>query len=235
MLAAADQYQRECLQRSAQATAAARRDDLADQLAAVQAAEDRAARDAQERGEAAQNLLAAARACGITTETPDRAHTALTQWLAQRAAQMEEASDAEREWAELRALLAGRSLLDLQQAATAAQEKAVHLAAGVDPTVIATVDSAAAAEALPELRREAAATATSSASAEGALEQFAITMGSVAEAEEAAEQAAAELFRVHELADTIARARSFLAAAQDRVHRDIAPVLAATVKLTFRL
>ncbi len=51
----------------------------------------------------------------------------------------------------------------------------------------------------------------------------------VAEAEEAAESAHAELARVQELAATIDATLQLLRSAQDRVHRDLAPVLGQAV------
>jgi exonuclease SbcC len=230
VLAAADQYQRECRHHAAQAAAAARRQDLSAQLSAVQSAEARAAHDEQERARAIHDLLTAAQACGISAETPDQAAGALKEWVQQREARLGEVSVVEREWAELAALLAGRTLADLEQAASSARDEAQRLATGVDPAVLASVDAATATDRLPALREDVAEAETLAASAAGELRLFASSIGSVAEAEEAAEQAAAELVRVRELADTLALTRSFLAEAQTRVHRDIAPVLAAAVK-----
>jgi exonuclease SbcC len=229
VLQAADQYQTDCLRWSEQAGRATRRDVLAEQLAAVAAAEERAARDAQERTDASRALLEAARTCGVAMDAPEHAFAALNDWLTQRAAQLDEASHAEREWAELKALLAGGTLADLQRAAAAAHDRAEQLAS-VNQAGVASVDSATAADALPAVREQAAAAESRAATAEGALKQLATSVGSVAEAEEAAEQASAELTRVRELADTLATTRRFLEDAQERVHREIAPVLAATVK-----
>ena len=230
VLETARQYQDQCQHRAAQAAAAARRGDLTAQLPSVHAAEQRAAQDKQERARTTHDLLAAAQACGLPAATPEQAACALTDWVAEREARLGMVSVAEREWAELTALLAGRSLADLQQAASAAQVKAQQLAGTVDPALLASVDPATAADRLPDLRRAASEVETEAASAEGELRLFASTIGSVAEAEEAAGQAASELARVRELAYTLERTKSFLSAAQTQVHRTIAPVLAGTVK-----
>ena len=229
VLHSADQYQRDCQQRAEQAGHAARREVLASQLGAVEAAEGRAARDLQDRADASAALSAAARAAGLTADTPEQAFAALSEWLTLRAAQLGEASNAEREWAELRALLGDATLSDLQQTADAAQNRAAALAS-VNPAGLASVDPATAADALPALREQAAAAESKAAEAAGALAELATTLGSVAEAEEAAADAASELARVRDLADTLATTRKFLENAQARVHREIAPVLAATVK-----
>lgn len=230
VLAAADLYQQHCRQRGEQAAAAARHADLVAQLSTVEAAEQRTARDIQQNAGAAQAVLEAAQACGVYSDSPDEAAAALRDWLARRADQMEASSTAERGWAELQALLSGRSVADLQDASAAAQERARQLATTVDPGTLGSIDTATAADQLPALREASSAADATASLAEGALAQFASSIGSVAEAEEAAEQAVSELARVRQLADTLRLTRSFLAAAQDRVHRDIAPILAATVK-----
>ena len=230
VLAAADRYQQDCRQRAAQATATARHVDLTAQLESVLSMERRIAQDEQERGRVVRDLLAAAEACGVAATSPEAAADALTEWVRRREARLEEVSVAEREWAELGALLGGRTLTELQEASAFAREKAVKLAAGVDPVTLAAIVKSTAADHLPVLREAASEAETEAASAEGELRLFASTIGSVAEAEEAAEGAAVELARVRELAETLTLTRSFLSDAQTRVHRDIAPVLAGTVK-----
>jgi len=229
VLRIAEHYERDCQQRADQARRASRRDLLAGQLAAVQAAEDRIARDDQNRVDAGTALTRAAQAAGLAADNPEQAFTALSQWLAQRTTQLEKASYAEREWAELRALLGDGTVADLSREADAAQSRAARLAS-TNPAKFADVDPTTAADRLPALREEAAAAESKAAEAAGALAELATNLGSVAEAEEAAADAAAELARVRELADTLAMTRRFLESAQTRVHREIAPVLAATVK-----
>lgn len=230
VLAAVDQYQQQCRQRGVQAVDAAHRADLLAQLSTVEAAEQRAERDVAESERTGQAVLEAARSCGAAAGTPHEAAEGLCAWLAQRGVEMKATSAAERGWAELQALLSGHTVADLEQASNAAQDRARHLATMVDPPVLASIDTATAADSLPALREASSAAVSAASSAEGALAQFASTIGSVAEAEEAAEQAEAELARVRGLAVTLQLTRSFLAAAQERVHRDIAPVLAATVQ-----
>jgi hypothetical protein len=229
VLHTAEQYERDCQQRADQARRASRRDVLAGQLAAVEAVEDRVARDEQNRVDASTALTGAARAAGIAADNPEQAFAALSQWLARRATQLEKASHAEREWAELRALLGDGTVADLRRAADVAQSRATGLAS-TNPAGSADVDPTTAADRLPALREEAAAAESKAAEAAGALAELATTLGSVTEAEEAAGDAAAELARVRELADTLATTRRFLENAQARIHREIAPVLAATVK-----
>lgn len=229
VLEAADRYQDQCRLRAEQSSAAARRRDLTEQLTAAQAAEQRAARDARDRADSGELVLASAKACGISADTFAQAADALADWLSQRARQLKQATQAEREWAELKVLLSGGTIDDLQRAANAAHGRAAQLAA-TNHADLAPVSPATAAEALPALREQAATMESKAAEAEGALREFATTLGSVAEAEEAAERATIELARVRELSDTLTVTRRFLNAAQDRVHREIAPILASTVQ-----
>ncbi|MEX1156114.1 MAG: chromosome segregation protein SMC, partial [Chloroflexota bacterium] len=64
----------------------------------------------------------------------------------------------------------------------------------------------------------------------GELRLTAATLPDVAEAEERAAAAAAELARVTELAEVLDQTLELLQAAERRVHRDIAPVLKASVE-----
>ena len=63
----------------------------------------------------------------------------------------------------------------------------------------------------------------------GELREFESGLPDLADAEEGLERAEAELARVQRLDQTLGTAITFLEAAQERVHRDIAPVLRATV------
>ena len=65
--------------------------------------------------------------------------------------------------------------------------------------------------------------------ARGQLEQIAADLPSVADAEDALAAARHELERVERLDRTLARTIEFLEQAEERVHRDVAPALRATV------
>jgi uncharacterized protein YhaN len=100
----------------------------------------------------------------------------------------------------------------------------------VDPALLASVVASSAAERLPALRQAASQVETSAAAEEGELRLFATSLGNVSEAEEDLSKAEDELKRVQQLKETLELTRKFLEDAQDRVHRDIAPLLAATLK-----
>ncbi len=148
--------------------------------------------------------------------------TSVEQWTAAAAAAQSKATAA----------------IEAAEMAHAERDLAADLAAG-----IAEVDVIAAADAdivgkwvqvarhdLADHRAVASTASAAAESLEGELRERARTLHSVPEAEEAFARANAELDRVEELSDTLKATSDFLTAAQDRVHRSIAPVLAATLQ-----
>jgi uncharacterized protein YhaN len=136
----------------------------------------------------------------------------------------------QRDWARLQALLNGHTLEELREVADAAQEKASKLLGACPGAELDTVEHGTAGDELPTLREAAVETASRAATADGELRQFSTSVPNVAEADEALNAANKELARVHELQETLGLTTKFLASAQDRVHRSIAPRLAASVK-----
>ena len=230
LAAAVQAYRAESDQRAEQAAKASRREVLAAQLEACQQAERRAGQDREARTHAAHLVAAAGAACGLPAGEPGGVATALEKWSSERSQQMERLAADQNEWAELQALLKGRTVAKVRQEAESAAQRARELAAGVDPAALSAADQATAAVRLPDLRRAAGHAETEAATASGDLRRFAQSVISVAEAEEAVDAARAELDRVRELQETLALTRGYLKDAQTRVHRDVAPVLAATVR-----
>jgi hypothetical protein len=230
LAAAAQAYRVTCGQRAEQAAKARKRDLLETQLDACQQAERRAGQDRQTRANAAYLVTEAGAACELAAGTPEDTFSVLEKWSSRRGEQMEHLAAEQNEWAELQALLKGRPVAQLQQEASSAAQQAHELAAGADPALLSAADPATAAERLPELRKTAREAETQAAAASGDLSRFAQSVTSVAEAEEALDAAQAELTRIRMLQETLRLTRRYLQDAQTRVHRDIAPVLAATVK-----
>jgi exonuclease SbcC len=230
LLAAVERYRAACRTRATQAAAAARRPGLETELGTRRAAEERANLDQEARANAEQVIVAAAFACGLPPGEPTDCAAALQGWSDQRGAKLDKLSEAQQDWAELQALLDGSTPDELEQVVEAAADKATQLAAGLDPDLLASVDPATAADALPDLRAECQRAHNAAASKEGELRLFAGTIPSVPEAEEAYGDAVEEMDRVHELRETLELTRGFLSEAQTRVHRSIAPVLASTVR-----
>jgi hypothetical protein len=189
----------------------------------------RARADRQARADAAARVSEIAVACSLAADTPELAAAELVGWDERREAGLAALATEQQERAELAALLAGRTLEQLRAQAGQAAARARQLSAGADPELLAAARAEPAPPDLAALRQEANAARSGVDTAEGELRQLATTVGSVAEAEEALAAATAELDRVRELAATLERTREFLTTAQERVHRDIAPVLAETV------
>jgi AAA domain len=208
----------------------AQREILQAQLEASQQTEQRADQDLKKRAAAARLVTDALAACGLSAPTPEAAAAALEQWLSRHHSHVGQLGSAQRQWAELQALLNGRTLQELRQDADRAARQARDMKAGADSALLAAIDPAAAAAKLAELRATAREAGRTAANASGDLQRFARSITSVAEAEEALQAAEEELGRVRELEETLALTRQFLDQAQDRAHRDIAPALAATIR-----
>jgi uncharacterized protein YhaN len=180
---------------------------------------------------AAQLVGAAATRIGAPVTAGELAAAALRQWQAERTAATGRLDGDRRDWTELQRQLGGRSLDQLAAAAREAQESADRAADGFEPAELdGAAGDGAGASALERLREAARKAAERASGAEGALESRAAGLAVVSEAEEALARAQAELARVERLAQTLTLTERFLSAAQERVHRDIAPVLAATVR-----
>ena len=219
-------YARACQTRAEQATAAARAEPLRSAIAARRAA-DAVAREAVAAVASASDALhQAARSAGVASDglSPDELVAALAAWQRQRVEDARRAEQARAEWQELQALLAGSTLEALEGAAREAADAAARLNAhlGAAPPVLPPGDLARTRDALRE-RYEAARREADELS--GGLEVLSRQLPDVAEAEETLAAAEAEWDRVQGLAATVDEALELLREAQDRVHRDLAPVL----------
>ena len=136
-------------------------------------------------------------------------------WLSKRRA----ASDA----AEGRRLLA-----ELQAEAARLRDEAAALAEQVSPSALAAARGAAP-DRLAAAEHEARTARDACQTARGQIEQLAADLPSMADAEDEMAAARSELERVKRLDRTLARTIGFLERAEERVHRDVAPVLRATV------
>ena len=221
LLVAADEYVRACADRAAVAVAAGQHTALAAQRQATEQVETRAASDRAARLQASTALLDAAVACGIDSADESAARQGLVAWQAERSTARRASDDAARDWRELQTLLDGRTVEDLQAEATVARQRAKALA--VESTT--ALDPDEAADRLEVLRAVADdARLTAARTATGARE-YAAHIASVADAEEALATATAELARVRSLGATLTATQRFLEQAEEKVHRDIAPLL----------
>jgi uncharacterized protein YhaN len=153
----------------------------------------------------------------------------LLAWQRTRAEMAQANETAIREWQELQGLLAGGTLTALQAEAERRRQVAARLAARVGDAAVIP------AEADSEMALAGAREAASRSKAvvdemSGELRLLATTLASVAEAEERVAAARTELARVQNLAAVIDETLNLLEAAERRVHRDVAPILTASVQ-----
>jgi hypothetical protein len=224
-------YEVACRRRAQEATRSGSRAALVGALAARRAAEAAAAEAARSVERAAAALRAAATGAGIATDTDlDGLAGALEGWRRARIADAEGADQARREWHELTTLLDGRRLNDLEEAAERAATRSASLEAKVDPAQVSSLAARPDLGQLIEIERDELDRAREEASStRGALDQMRLDVPDVAEAEEALAEATSELDRVTSTSEVIDATMRLLRAAEERVHRDLAPILASGI------
>ncbi len=236
-----DAYEAACTAAAAQLAAAGRRAALQERLNAAEGARSRYDQAVQAGRDAADALRAAARQAAAVLPAdiaaladdpgsdPDRLAGALDAWTAQVAADDEAAARTAEEWTTLTGLLGTDTLEQLQARARAAQAAADAAAAGLDPVRLAATPVVDPAE-LAVLAADAANADGEARENAGKVAEFAASLPDVAAAEEALADATAELARVRSLESVLDQTRAFMAAAQERVHKDIAPALQARLQ-----
>jgi DNA repair exonuclease SbcCD ATPase subunit len=224
-------YELDCAGREDAARAAAGAEGLRRAIEARHAAEDAARRVESAAADTEDAIRAAAEHIGEAAEDVDT-QSAVERLLAWQRTRSELAAAREtsiREWQELQGLLAGGTLAELQAESGRRAQVAARLARriGDDAVIPVAGDSEAA---LAAARAEASRSKAVVDELSGELRLLATTLADVAEAEERAGAATIELGRVQNLAAVIDETLTLLEAAERRVHRDVAPVLTASVQ-----
>ena len=222
-------------QRSMTASTAAaireRRQWLRDRIAHRREADRRYADDLERRRRAMSALRAAGDAVGIAAADPGAQAAALADWQGRRRAARADLEQRGAEWDTLQQLLGGQSLEELAAAAAERRANAAARAANVGAAALDLARAApVTAAALDRSEREAAAERAAAHTGRGRLEQLAAGLPSLVDAEEELAAARRELDRVERLDRTLATTIRFLEQAEERVHRDVAPVLGAAVR-----
>ncbi len=226
-----DEYAKQCAGRLALAREAARRPDVEKQLEGREALERAAENATAARNQAVRGLREVAAHCGVAGKNDAQVGEDLRRWQRRRTEKLAENVTALGERAELRAILGGGTLESFETATRRRREAADQLAAEISPERLSVVDLRDdPTERLRQLSLKAEEAAGRANQARGHVDDRARTLRSVAEAEEELAAVAEELERVRDLDETIKRTEEFLERAQQRVHRDIAPVLAGTLK-----
>jgi DNA repair protein SbcC/Rad50 len=223
-------YELACAQREDLARAAAGADGLRRAIEARASAEEAAAHAKEAARATEAGLRSAAQHVGQAADvTPEALVAGLTAWQGQQAEAARASEIAIREWQELIGLLDGGTLAELQAEADQRAEVGARLAqlAGEDPILSPGRDGEAAVTAA---RAEAARSKQVFDALTGELRLLASTLPDVAEVEERASAARSELLRVQDLAAVIDETLTLLETAERRVHRDLAPILTASVQ-----
>jgi DNA repair protein SbcC/Rad50 len=226
-----EEYATACKQRAEIAALAIQREPLQQALQERMELEKAAAEAAGLRNKARANLKVAARAAGVTAQDEQGLAEGLVMWQEERRQLLEQHEKALKQWAELQTLLGGTTVEDLQQYAEREARRAQDLAKGMDSNELAGVQLEGDGSAhLDTLRAQVNQARHQADQLSGMVGADAARLPSVAEAEEDLSAARTELERVRGLQRTLDLTLQFLGDAQDRVHRDIAPVLATTVR-----
>ena len=207
-----------------------RRNQL-EQLIAARQREDDGHAEARRRGAEAERLLReVATSLGGLETTAEQQVRFLEQWELAHEGELKRTDQDRQEWDELQRILGKQSLEDLESELERFEEEAEWLAPQVG------VESLADArrndwdrDSLNDLQQAVSDAREIWAKAAGELLQFAVDLPSVAEVEEELAAAREELGRIEQLNQTLTRTIDFLEKAEERVHRDIAPRLRASV------
>ncbi|MCY3698439.1 MAG: AAA family ATPase [Gemmatimonadetes bacterium] len=208
---------------------AERRRAWSDERARRLAAETRDAQRSERAADAGDKLREAGARVGVAAEDPGDLAAALEQWRAGRERVLEEAGERNESWDRLQQLLGERTLDEFAGEVERRRLRAARLVARSGADVGEARAGRITEATLQNLKREAEAAREGVLRAGGQLTEREHHLPSVADAED--ELAAAERAqeRIERLKDTLDRTIGFLEEAQERVLRDIAPILTQTV------
>jgi len=221
--AAFRRYEAACATRARQAIEAGARSQLEKRLQERIALEDRASRVAEELRRIEADLRDVAEACGLDRAAePDELVVGLQRWLKDRAERLERAEADAKAWSGLQTLLGERTaeewVKELEQA-----QKLAAADEGVDPLPVSEAE-------LRRLREQARAVRREADELQGKVKDRGETIVDPADAQDELAEATRELERVRHLDELLSKAREFLAFAEERVHRDVAPKLQARIE-----
>lgn len=224
-----EHYRDACRARSRQAALAASKSGLQHQLDAREAAERAASGAARRNTEVAGRLLTLDRQLGRESRNADEAVANLRAWREKHSELLAKFQQDSSEYAELTAILDGHTIQDLEAKAEQTRLRAQKLADQIRgfPHGDQAFGSGLNAEVVEQDANEASQAA---AAAQARAAERSQGLVSVAEAEEEVERATLELERCRRLQSTLTETLKFLSAAQEKVHRDIAPQLASALK-----
>ena len=202
----------------------------ADERAERLAAEERRDRDTERIAGATQTLREAAARVGVAGDDPDELAAALEAWRERREGILEDAGLLSESWDRLQQLLGGRTLEEFAGDAQRLRARSDRLTRQAGPRAVAEArESGPTAERLETLRSMAESARSDVDRAYGRLTEREQNLPSVADAEDALAAAERAQARVARLKHTLDSTIAFLEEAQERVLRDIAPMLTNTI------
>jgi hypothetical protein len=192
--------------------------------------EEKRNRHATQIANATETVRAAAARVGFTGDDPEGLAAELEAWREGQERALREAERRNESWDRLQQLLGDRTLEELAGKADRLRGHADRLVRKTEPRAL---DEARESERSPEqlqaLRSEAESARSEADMARGGLTEREPHLPSVPDAEDALAAAKREQARVARLKDTLAQTIGFLKKAQERVLRDIAPILTHTM------
>ena len=225
-----DRYLKACAQRELIAARASHRQGLSEQFRVREAAE-KIAKDASRARSAAEDVVRrTASKCGVAGEDVERLVSRLEEWQERRAASLEEQQKAREDWARLESLLDGQTLEEMHTEAIRRHDTATRLSEIAGEAISAIILEGDVEGQLSRLRQSLEQKSGDAERLKGQVEEQARRLPIVSEAEEELASAEQNLERVRRLDHTLGRTLGFLQEAEAKVYRDIAPVLAETVR-----
>jgi len=223
------QYRQACDARAKQAAEANRREGLQRRLNDRLSLEAAAAEATTKREQAEELLRAVTNECGLSSVNSQILVNQLSQL---KEARKTELNRRETEWSELLGLLGGKTLSKLEHEAADCRSVADNLVSGFEEADLSLVirDLENDGHVIARLQSAANRGAEELAGIQGQIKERQASLLSVTEAEENLEEAETKLECVRLLKDILEKTRGFLTTAQERIHRDIAPVLSAAIR-----
>lgn len=226
MLKSMERYRAACVARAAVALRAAERPALESRLADRLAAENAAIEAVGLRDAAERRIREVAARCGFEDAETELQVRRLEGWRLNRQESLKQLEADRHDWSSLDALMAGKTLADIEREALGGSDHAEKISHGLEGSQIKAVSlSGNAQDSLRGLRDQLREVTQRASELKGRLVEQRRRSRSVATAEEVLSLAEAGVARVQRLDETLHRTQGFLEEAQERVHRSIAPAL----------
>lgn len=180
------------------------------------------------RDDLARAVIAAAKTVGKETTDPATAAETVREWLSERQRQQDEYENRREEWGRFQEKMAGVTMADLERRARESAEEAARLAMDLDDGLVDQLrreERTGIEEHGAAVRRELDGVRRNLDESRGESKQVEKELPSLVELEEALGVATAWRDRVRRLEETLDITTRFLEDAEERIHRDLAPVL----------